>query len=101
MQSASIPQTQIDVRPVVRNMRPDGYVLQTAGPRPAVLEMEGDQTRPLFRVTGVPLHTHNASALLQIEAKNIFPTATDASTISFAGEFSGRLPRATTWTSPR
>ena len=105
MQSASIPQTLIDVRPVVRNMRPDGYVLQTGGSATRkVIEMEGDQTRPLFRVTGVPLHTHNASALLQIEAKNIFPIATDASTISFAGEFSAEdleIEAGATWTRPR
>ena len=41
MQSASIPQTLIDVRPVVRNMRPDGYVLQTGGSATRkVIEME-------------------------------------------------------------
>ena len=89
MQSASIPQTLIDVRPVVRNMRPDGYVLQTGGSATRkVIEMEGNQARPLFRVTGVPRHTHNASALLQVEAKHINPTASETSTISFAGEFS-------------
>ena len=89
MQSASIPQTLIDVRPVVRNMRPDGYVLQTGGSATRkVIEMEGNQARPLFRVTGVPLHTHNTSALLQVEAKNIFPVATNATLISHAGEFS-------------
>ena len=45
MQSASIPQTLIDVRPVVRNMRPDGYVLQTGGSATRkVIEMEGSQT---------------------------------------------------------
>ena len=53
MQSASIPQNLIDVRPVVRNMRPDGYVLQTGGSATRkVIDMEGTQTRPMFRVTG-------------------------------------------------
>ena len=33
--------------------------------------MEGSQTNPLFRVTGIPLHTHNATALLEVEMSMI------------------------------
>jgi hypothetical protein len=49
-------------------MRADGYILQTGGSatRQEIL-MEGSQENPLFRVTGVPLHTHNATALLEVE----------------------------------
>ena len=69
MQAASTPQTLIDVRPVVRNMRPDGYVLQTGGSATRkVIEMEGNQARPLFRVTGVPLHTHNTVSYTHLRA---------------------------------
>mgnify|MGYP003329919273 CR=1 FL=1 len=89
MQSASTPQTLIDVRPVVRNMRPDGYVLQTGGSATRkVIEMEGSQTRPLFRVTGVPRHTHNASALLQVQARGTFPVTSEPQVISYPEEFS-------------
>ena len=70
MQTAPIPKTLQDVRPVVRNMRPDGYILQTGGSATRqIIKAEGDQVAPLFRVTGVPLHTHNASALLEITAE--------------------------------
>ena len=89
MQSASIPQNLIDVRPVVRNMRPDGYVLQTGGSATRkVIDMEGTQTRPMFRVSGVPRHTHNASALIQVQARGTFPITSAAHTVSYAEEFS-------------
>ena len=63
MQSAPIPHTLQDVRPVVRNMRPEGYVLQTGGSatRKEIL-MEGSQKNDWN-----PLHTHNATALLEVE----------------------------------
>ena len=88
MHTAPIPKTLQDVRPLVRNMRPDGYILQTGGSATRQeIQVEGDQVNPLFRVTGVPLHTHNASALLQIEAS--MSTRTDKSRpLSYAGEFS-------------
>ena len=88
MHTAPIPKTLQDVRPLVRNMRPDGYILQTGGSATRQeIQVEGDQVNPLFRVTGVPLHTHNASALLQIEAS--MSTRTDESRpLSYAGEFS-------------
>ena len=51
--------------------------------------MEGSQTDPLFRVTGVPLHTHNATALLEVEISIKNDVADDAALfISDAGEFS-------------
>ena len=89
MQTAPIPKTLQDVRPVVRNMRPDGYILQTGGSATRqIIKAEGDQVNPLFRVTGVPLHTHNASALLEITAEqpSLVPDAGPA--LSYAGEFS-------------
>ena len=89
MQSAPIPQTLQDVRPVVRNMRPEGYVLQTGGSatRQEIL-MEGSQQDPLFRVTGVPLHTHNATALLEVEMSMVHEALGESRFVSGAGEFS-------------
>ena len=89
MQSAPIPHTLQDVRPVVRNMRPEGYVLQTGGSatRKEIL-MEGSQKNPLFRVTGIPLHTHNATALLEVEMSMINEPIDEARRLSEAGEFS-------------
>ena len=89
MQSAPIPQTLQDVRPVVRNMRPEGYVLQTGGSatRQEIL-MEGSQQDPLFRVTGVPLHTHNATALLEVEMSMVSEAVGGTRFVSNAGEFS-------------
>ena len=88
MQTAPIPKTLQDVRPLVRNMRPDGYILQTGGSATRqVIAAEGDQVNPLFRVTGVPLHTHNASALLEVEVT--MATSTNLTKqLSYAGEFS-------------
>ena len=90
MQSAPIPQTLQDVRPVVRNMRPEGYILQTGGSATRKeIKMEGSQSDPLFRVTGVPLHTHNATALLSIDVRIENDVADDAARdVSLAGEFS-------------
>ena len=90
MQSAPIPHTLQDVRPVVRNMRADGYILQTGGSATRQeIQMEGSQENPLFRVTGVPLHTHNATALLEVEMSMTSQVA-DANSrfISGAREFS-------------
>ena len=74
---------------MVRNMRPEGYVLQTGGSatRKEIL-MEGSQTNPLFRVTGIPLHTHNATALLEVEMSMINEPIDEARRLSEAGEFS-------------
>ena len=90
MQSAPIPQTLLDVRPVVRNMRPEGYILQTGGSATRQeIKMEGSQTDPLFRVTGVPLHTHNATALLEVDMIQMSETIdADSRFISGASEFS-------------
>ena len=89
MQSAPIPQTLQDVRPVVRNMRPEGYVLQTGGSATRKeIRMEGSQKNPLFRVTGIPLHTHNATALLEVEMSMIHEPIDEARRLSEAGEFS-------------
>ena len=89
MQTAPIPKTLQDVRPVVRNMRPDGYILQTGGSATRqIIKAEGDQVAPLFRVTGVPLHTHNASALLEITAGQPSLITREPINMSYKGEFS-------------
>ena len=74
---------------MVRNMRPEGYVLQTGGSatRQEIL-MEGSQQDPLFRVTGVPLHTHNATALLEVEMSMVSEAVGGTRFVSNAGEFS-------------
>ena len=74
---------------MVRNMRPEGYVLQTGGSatRQEIL-MEGSQQDPLFRVTGVPLHTHNATALLEVEMSMVHEALGESRFVSGAGEFS-------------
>ena len=68
MFSAPEATTLTNVRPQVTNMRPSGYFLQTDGSATKqVVEPEGDAKRTIFRVTGIPGHTHTASALLDVE----------------------------------
>ena len=50
--------------------------------------MEGSQQDPLFRVTGVPLHTHNATALLEVEMSMVSEAVGGTRFVSNAGEFS-------------
>ena len=86
----SVPQELIDVRPIVRNMRPQGYMMQTGGSatRKVVLA-EGTKLNPMFRITGVPRHTHNASALLVIDVDGTNPLREPVDrVVSLAEEFS-------------
>ena len=60
----------LEVRPAVRNMRPSGYHIQTDGSATRkVVENTGTAERPYFQCTGVPRHTHNSSAIMQITVK--------------------------------
>ena len=68
MFQAPEPKVLTDVRPQVTSMRPAGYFLQTDGSATKqVVTPEGDAVRQIFRVTGIPGHTHTSSALLEIE----------------------------------
>ncbi len=86
----SVPQELIDVRPIVRNMRPQGYMMQTGGSATRkVVFAEGTKINPLFRITGVPRHTHNASALLVIDVDGTNPLREPVDrVVSLAEEFS-------------
>ena len=47
--------------------------------------MEGSQKNPLFRVTGIPLHTHNATALLEVEMSMIHEPIDEARRLRSGG----------------
>ena len=62
------------MRPIVRNMRGQGYIMQTGGSATRrKVQAEGTEINPVFRITGVPRHTHNASALLVVEVAGEAP----------------------------
>ena len=68
MFQAAEPKTLTDVRPQVTSMRHSGYFLQTDGSATKKeVEPEGDDTRKIYRVTGIPGHPHTSSAILEIE----------------------------------
>ena len=54
-----------EVRPQVQQMPHEGFVLQTGGSaRKRVIKTYGGANE--FRVSGVPGHTHNASAVVSV-----------------------------------
>ena len=58
-----------EVKPVVTSMPTTGWFLQTSGSaRKRVSQNKGTSVRGIFDVTGVPGHTHNASAVISVDA---------------------------------
>ena len=57
------------VLPVIRNMPTDGWYCQTNGSaRRRITKNTGTATRAEFAVQGVPGHSHNASAVVEVDA---------------------------------
>jgi hypothetical protein len=91
-------QTQSEVRPAVTGMPMDGYVLQTGGSaRRRVIkplnkqEKNGTNVYPIqneYRVSGVPGHTHNSSAVASVL---VDLTQTRGFTKSFNAEWSEKV----------
>ena len=62
-------QLRPEVRPLVTNMPVDGFGLQTGGSaRRRVVPF--DETMSSYKVTGVPGHTHNSSAVCSVLVDN-------------------------------
>jgi hypothetical protein len=58
-----------EVMPEVRNMPTEGWFMQTSGSaRKKVIDNSGSNNRPVYAVSGVPRHTHNASVLISVDA---------------------------------
>ena len=58
-----------EVVPRVSNMSTDGWYCQTDGAaRRRIVANVGSATEPVFRVAGVPGFTHNASAVIDVDA---------------------------------
>ena len=70
-----------EVRPAVESMPHEGFVMQTGGSaRRSTIKNNGLDT---YYVTGVPGHTHNASAMISVTA-DYSRTRTVAAAIDFA-----------------
>ena len=58
-----------EVQPVVSSMPTIGWFLQTSGSaRRKIIKNKGSATAPVYEVSGIPRHTHNASALISVDA---------------------------------
>ena len=69
-QAPQIPELLENVRPMVRNMRMSGYNLQTnGGATRKVIENLGSETKPYYRVEGVPLHAASTNLKMDIEVE--------------------------------
>ena len=58
-----------EVVPITNSMPTEGWFCQTRGSaRRRVTANDGTSPQPVFRVTGVPGHSHNASAVIEVDA---------------------------------
>ena len=74
-------QARTEVKPLVASMPTSGFQLQTGGSaRRRIVKNESDS----YKVTGVPGHTHNASAVLSVLCDH---TRTRGRTFTLTDEF--------------
>ena len=58
-----------EVTPVITNMPTEGWFCKTSGSaRRRITANQGSSAQPVFKVTGVPGHSHNASAVIEVDA---------------------------------